>query len=256
MMPVDLSDGLCATLSPETLETTFFYPGPADPEQRPAAYAQAAWDKAKEFCIECPVFVRCRAQCWGMDYGVIGGTDQRERHYERRRIARRLASREADERAQLAAYIHARHAGGLGDSPAVIARTTGYATHTVNDLIKEHQAVLDAQRRERPAPRAQARMEPPALVFPGANPPKADGWVWYMGRAHAGHYVAETADGAYVRMKIKPVRAQTTKWLPVSHVDLRTAVTPAVQDWVGRPDGVQEIAQDDQRPGIEAAPAA
>lgn len=303
-MPPDYADGKCQELSPDKLEETFWYPGPQDMAKTPGLPALAAWEAAKEVCIECPVFLRCRENCWGHEFGVIGGTDQHERHLHRRRLSRQLAAKDDAERAAMAAFFHARHAGGLGDSPDLMARSTGYSVLSVKLMMAEHEALLDGQRQRQAAEAADAT--PPEWQdipdFPAARPPKADGWVWYYGRAYAGHYVAQTADGAYLRMKIKPARAQTVKWVPVDHVDLRSTVTPLVQDWINRPtvsaiavpngdkthcpagheytsentyahpagarvcrackadkrraDGLQAKAQDDQRPGQQAADAA
>lgn len=242
MMPPDLTEGKCQKFAPAELEKTFWYPGPQDVARTPGAPALRAWEQAKEICIECPVFLLCRETCWGQDYGVIGGTDQHERHLHRRRLTRLLAQKDEAQRAELAAYFHARHAGGLGDTPELIARMTGYSSPSIKLMISEHEAVLDAQREQRQdeAPVRDPADWEDAPDFPAEAPSHGDGWVWYFGQAHKGHYMAETADGAYVRMKIKASLAQTTKWLPVSHVDLRKAVVPVIQSWIGRPDGVQE----------------
>jgi hypothetical protein len=135
----------------------------------------------------------------------------------------------------MAAYFHARHAGGLGDSPEVIARATGYSSPSIKLMISEHEALLDRQRRQAAAQAADAPLDEWEDIpsFPTASPPRADGWVWYYGRAYAGHYMGQTEDGAYMRMKIKPARAQTVKWIPV-HVDLRSTITPMVMDWIRR----------------------
>jgi hypothetical protein len=302
-MPPDLSDGLCQKFAPEELEETFWYPGPQDVAKTPGGPALAAWEAAKEVCIECPVFLMCRENCWGQEYGVVGGTDQHERHLHRRRLTRLLALKGEEERAAMAAYFHARHAGGLGDSPDLMARSTGYSSLSIKLMLSEHDALLDRQRRQAAASAADALPSEweDTPSFPEASPPRADGWVWYYGRAYAGHYMGQTADGAFVLMKIKPARAQTTKWLPVSHVDLRSTITPTVMEWINRPadlagcktrcpegheyaggnlivdaagfrrcrtcrntqkaaqrraDGVQEKAQDDQRPGQQTADAA
>jgi hypothetical protein len=258
MMPPDLSGGNCQKFALEELEETFWYPGPQGLGTAPSAASLERWEEAKEVCIECPIFLRCREASWGQDFGVYGGTDQYERYLYRRKLQRHLARKTEGERAALAAYFHARYAGGLGDAPEVMGRLTGYSHLAIKAMISEHEAVLDAQREQR---LREAPVRPLAdwgetPEFPAESPRHGDGWVWYFGRAHKGHYVAETADGAYVRMKVKPAMAQTTKWLPASHVDLRRAVDPVIQDWIGRPDGVQESAQDDQRPGKQAADAA
>ncbi|MGN6126745.1 MAG: WhiB family transcriptional regulator [Humibacter sp.] len=235
MRPPDLDAGLCRALSPEVLEKTFFFPAAASVRHSPSKAARAAWEAAKEVCIECPAFLLCRENCWGEEFGVVGGTDEHERYLYRRHLTAELARKSADERAQLAAYFHTRHAGGLGDSAGLMARSTGYSKPAVEALIAEHEAVLDAQRPALAVAAApEARRQAPE--FPAADPPRADGWVWYRSRAHAGHYVAHTEDRVFVRMKIKPAGAQTTKWFPAAEVSLRTSITPVIQVWIARPD--------------------
>lgn len=257
MMPPDFEGGNCQSFAPKELEDTFFYPGPQGVGVAPSATTLERWEQAKEVCIECPIFLQCREASWGQEYGVFGGTDQYERYLYRRKLQRHLARKTDGERTALAAYFHARHAGGLGDTPELLGRLTGYSHLAIRAMISERAAALDEQRKRaaaKTAPEGADWADRPA--FPAEPPSHGDGWVWHFGRAHKGHYVAETADGAYVRMKVKPAMAQTTKWLPASHVDLRRAVIPVIQDWAGRPDGVQEKAQDDQRPGQQAADAA
>lgn len=234
MKPPDLSEGRCTKLSPRTLEATFHYPGPQSVDQRPTAFAQEAWNEAKEHCLQCPVLALCRERNWGLEYGVVGGTDQYERYLYRRKIGRHLSHMDEAERAALAAQMYARHGRGLGDSAETISRQTGYTAPAVRGLVDEHQALLDAQRVERQASGSTPWVDAPE--FPEKAPPRADGWVWYLGQAHRGHYVAQTEDGAYVRMKIKRSGAQTSKWFATQVVDLRTPITPVIQTWIGRPD--------------------
>lgn len=240
MRPPDLDAGLCRKFSPAELDKTFNFSATTI-RSAPAAAAREAWDEAKEVCIECPVFLLCREHCWGQEFGVVGGTDEHERHLYRRRLAAELSKKDDKERAKLAAHFHARHAGGLGDSVKTMARSTGYSGLAVRALVDEHQALLEQRE---PKPRPVRAVEAPTVEvpeFPAAPPPRADGWVWYRGRAHRGHYVAETADGVYVRMKIKPTAAQTTKWFPAQCVDLRTPIAPVIQDWIARPAGPSKV---------------
>lgn len=255
MRPPDLDAGLCRRLAPEVLESTFHFSGSNNVALTPSPQAQRAWDAAKEICIECPVFLRCRETCWGEEYGVVGGTDEHERHLRRRQLTNALARKDADERAQLAAYFHTRHAGGLGDSAGLMARTTGYSKQAVQALMDEHQAMLHG----RQAPKGASPSAPPALdapVWPNRRPIKGDGWVWYRRQARHAHYVGETEDGLYLLMKIKPTAAQTTRWFPADQVDLRVAVCREVRAWVGRPEEGRvdgEASEDDQRAGQSAA---
>lgn len=247
---------LCESFSPAELEKTFFFPGPQNLALAPGSKAQRAWDAAKEVCIECPVFLECRSSNLGQEYGVFGGLDEHERHLLRRQATRALARADAEERAALAAYFHTRYADGLGDSPGQMARATGYSKSAVTTLIEEHQALLEQRAPKAPEVARWKRAEE-VIVWPKAGPPKKDGWVWYRDRAHGAHYVGETEDGEFFLMKVKPLTAQTTKWFPKSHVDLRSTVRREVRVWVGRPegraDGVQAPSEDDQRAGVSAA---
>ncbi len=247
---------LCESFSPAELEKTFFFSSSQNVALTPSPKAQRAWDEAKEICIECPVFLTCRASNLGQEYGVFGGLDEHERHLLRRQTARALARASADERAAMAAYFHTRYADGLGDSPVQMARATGYSKTAVTALIEEHQALLEQQAPKAPEV-ARWRRSAEAIVWPKASPPKKDGWVWYRDRAHGAHYVGETEDGEFLLMKAKPLTAQTTKWFPKSHVDLRSTPRREGRVWVGRPegraDGLQGPSEDDQRAGVPAA---
>lgn len=255
MSPPDLDAGLCRRFSPEELEKTFFFSGSMNVALTPSAQAQRAWNEAKEICIECPVYLTCRAGALGAEYGVVGGYDEHERHLLRRQLSRALAKKTEDERAQLAAYLHTRYAGGLGDSPAQLARATGYSKPAVQTLIEEHEALLRKQKAPASAPESAV----PALdapVWPKRRPIKGDGWVWYRRQARHAHYVGETEDGLYLLMKIKPTAAQTTRWFPADQVDLRVAVSREVRTWVGRPEEGRadgQVSEDDQRAGQSAA---
>lgn len=246
----------CSTFSSEELEKTFFYPGPQDVSKAPGKRAQGAWEQAKEVCIECPFFLACREEHKGEEFGVWGGTDQYERYRERYRMSRRRQKGSDEFVAAEAARIYAMHAGHRGLDAQAVAYRTGYSMTSVRMLMERHQALLDGSFEERAAARELVGWTD-RPKFPEAHPTKADAWVWYFGRAYVGHYVAQTPDGAYLLMKVKPSKAQTIKWLARSHVDMRTAVTPVVREWAGRPDsGVQAQSADDQCAGIEAADAA
>lgn len=135
---------LCRSLSDAELEATFFYPAAENPAHKPGRLPQAAWDRAKELCIQCPVFLRCREASWGETHGVWGGTDQYERYLYRRRRMREVARMDARQREALAQAVHARHAGFRGMPPHEIARRTGYSLGMVNTLIAEHRDAMEA----------------------------------------------------------------------------------------------------------------
>lgn len=148
---------LCAELSTEELEDTFFYPGSQAVDRKPGPSATERWDMAKEVCIECPVFLACREEHWGEEFGVWGGTDQYERHLYRRRQQRLLARQDAAGRAALAATIHAERGSVEGWRLSVIVRRTGLSAANVKILAAEHQAVLDAEKQRKAQERETAR---------------------------------------------------------------------------------------------------
>lgn len=276
MRPPDLDAGLCRTLSPATLEKTFFFPAATAVRYTPSRAAQAAWDAAKEICIECPVFLRCRATCWSQEYGVIGGTDEHERYLERRRLMRYLAAKTPEERAQLAEYFHTRHAGGLGDPVAAIARSTGYSEQVIKALMAEHQALLE-QREEEKTARVYGKLSDEELAQVrhlaegGASlryiatamgrglkliertlagirledriapqwprqRPPGDAWVWIDGVIRNGFYIGETVDGAYFFMQVRIGGNGTKRWFPAHFVEMRSTFTRTVLEWKGRSD--------------------
>lgn len=224
---------LCSTLKSEELEDTFFYRGPNQVREKPSRLTQEHWDQAKEFCIECPVFLRCREQNWGQEYGVWGGTDQYER-YLRRRSIRHSAQQLSEERLErLKAYLYARATGPRGLRPEALARETGFSADYINAIVQEHEELREAQQRALKLERDEARDAvgwTANIKWPTIHPRMGDGWVWREGRAISGHYVAQSEDGKWLRMKFRTVRGNPViRWFPQDEVRLLTEVTPVVQ---------------------------
>lgn len=254
----------CRGLSNEELEATFWYPGPHDPAQAPADFAQRAWDKAKAVCQQCPVLRRCRADCMGEEYGVWGGTDPRERASYRRSLYRQAQKLDADERAQLADQMHGRRS--RGQSPRGIARRTGYSEKLIRALLAEREAALRAREeaREPRLPGVLADEERERLArmaaqgeslrvmcaalnrgrdtvlealrglgvdaarpqWPAAEPPMSDAWVWMRDLARTAHYLGQSEDGQWMYMSLRGQnRSPTRKWFPRDLVDLRRTVS-------------------------------
>lgn len=164
----------CADLDSDVLEDTFFYPGSQAVSRGSGPKPQAHWDKAKEICIECPVFLACREEHWGEEYGVWGGTDQYERYLYRRRQQRAMARQDDAERAALAASIHAERGAVSGWRVDIIARRTGMSALTVRTLVAEHQAVLDADK-QRVAQEVETAREAVGWTSAEGAEGKADG---------------------------------------------------------------------------------
>lgn len=216
----------CRDLSPAQLEETFFYPGPQNVRQPPGAAAQRAWDQAKEVCIECPVFLACRENRWGEEYGVVGGTDQYERQLFRRRQTRELRLMSSERRRALDRAILARAAGPAGDPPHVIARQTGYSLAFVKSVLEEHDKAAKAKREAAAMAARDAVGWTPTIVWPKGHPVMGDAWLSREGEIHAGHYVAQTRDGQWFRLKFRARKTPVIRWFPAAHVDLRVPVEP------------------------------
>lgn len=223
----------CEELDPEVLESTFFYPGPADVSNVPGHAARARWEMAKEICIECPFFLRCRKDRLGEEYGVWGGLDEHERHLIRRGMSQRRHAADEEQVAALAAQLHAMTAGHRGLSVREVARRTGVSLQGVRELVDRHEKTLAEQASTRkPEPAAWKA----TVAFPSAHPPMGDGWVWRDGLVYQAHYLAQTGDGEFFFMKLRVNRNPMRKWFPVAHVSLRVKVFPVIQEWAGRAD--------------------
>lgn len=65
----------------------------------PSARAQRAWDKAKDFCYDCPVMLQCARDSLGEVDGVWGGLDPAQRHQLRIDRARKIRAMSPQRRA-------------------------------------------------------------------------------------------------------------------------------------------------------------
>lgn len=228
---------LCESLSTSDLEDTFWYPGPGHMRAAPSKISLRQWDKAKEVCIECPVFVSCRASHWGEPQGVWGGTDQHERYVYRQKLRKRLHTMDDAERQALAASLRHRSGGPTAPDAEALALQTGYSVAAIRVLVQEHEnrvAVARLARRAAATEAMEAVSGPvPAEerpVWPVGAPEGGDGWVWRDKRVLEGYYVAESADGRWLRMKLReqPMRP-IIRWFEKDHVDLHREVEPVVE---------------------------
>lgn len=255
---------LCKTLTDEELEETFFFPGPMSVRDLPTRKVRDQWAKARDMCLDCPFYLACRETTLGEPYGVWGGRDQYDRYLERRQLAHRLTKMSSEDRAALAARLHATHL-----KPATLARRTGYTEPTVKALLEEHEktlapskarqlGVLSDEERGRLASmaakgvpmrhmttmlgrsakllqQALADMAPkaPAPSWPSAPPP-GEGWVWYDGHARSARYLGQTEDGLWIYMALRSASAPTRRWFIADHVQLRKKVCVQILEWEGR----------------------
>jgi hypothetical protein len=228
---------LCTTLPVEELEDTFFYPGPTAVSEAPSALAQRHWDRAREICLNCPVFLRCGDENMGQEFGVYAATDQHERYRLRKRLTAALRKTDGEQREALAKTLAERAGGAEAARAETLAWSTGYSVQTVRVLIAEHRERVSAQRQERRDTTAREAVDvplPAGIVWPEADPPEGDGWVRSEGQTLPGYYLAQTPDGVWLRMKFRaghltPVR----KWFPAERVSVRAVVEPVFENWSG-----------------------
>lgn len=260
---------LCKTLPAKEVENTFFYRGPLSPRDVPSGDTQAHWDIAKDMCLDCPFYLRCRENTLGEPYGVWGGRDQYDRFLERRRLLRGLAAMSHEDRAALAARLHAMHSPYRGMTTEALARRTGYSEPVIKAMLEEHEqanpapearryGVLSDEERKRLASMASkgtpmrhmtamlgrsakllqqelAGMAPqaPAPSWPSAPPP-GDGWVWHNGHARSGSYLGQTEDSLWIYMALRSHNAPTRRWFIADHVQMRKQVCVQILEWAGR----------------------
>lgn len=236
----------CATLPVEELEETFFYPGPNVVRDKPRPAVQEQWDKAKETCIECPVFVQCRERCWGEEYGVVGGTDQYERYLYRRRRQAWYKRLDDVQKQALKNLVYSRTGRR---SLEAISGETGLPVGQIRSMLKERQNALDEARKAAAAAARDAVGWTPTVVWPKGHPEMGDGWLWREGEVHQGHYVSQTRDGSWVRMKFRARKTPVIRWFPAAHVDLRTQVVPVYAERSGTvSSGVRAESSDNREP--------
>lgn len=72
----------------------------------PSARAQRAWDRAKDFCYDCPVMLQCADSSLGEVDGVWGGLDPAQRYQLRVEKARHIRSLPPQERAHYGRRVY------------------------------------------------------------------------------------------------------------------------------------------------------
>lgn len=114
--PFDIREGaLCARMS----DWEYMTDGPLSFKEPPGPELRARWDEAKEVCGHCPVLDACHAQRLQHHRGVWGGTDQYERHLERKRgwKGKRKARAEAEQEVPAPALLRPPVARPKADFP-------------------------------------------------------------------------------------------------------------------------------------------
>lgn len=214
-----MEDGACADMG-----TDLFFPDhSALMVQRPTKKVQAAWDRAKLICHNCPVMKECGRDSIGEVEGVWGGIDPHQRHLLRRRRARALQTMPPAKRAEyarLAYYLYLE----CGYSCQEASRIMGIGPSAVKDLSYEHKAALKERAARTSSPAGPGLKK---ARWPSRTPPGADGWVRYCGRVVSGHYLGQTEDGQWYSMRVRLSQEPSTAWFKAEDVRM-TRDTPVV----------------------------
>lgn len=194
------------------------------------------WERAKDFCLDCPVMLQCGRDFLGEIEGVYGGYDPIERR--RLRLAHSTTVNDLPpgprrrEYARLAYQLRSNPRYKKGD----VERLMGLREGTVNSLVEDHTAYLEAQQRARiprRIRRATGRTATP-IDWPSGPPESADAWVHYHGTVIHAHYLGETEDGAWLYMK-GPIsgKEDSMSWFRKKDVKLTRKVSRTVRRRVG-----------------------
>lgn len=171
------------------MDVDIFFPSQAmrrDPDARVPAKLQAAWDRAKQFCYQCPVRNKCARDHLGEPEGVWGGLDPQERKRARRVRSRHM--REAPEssraRSQYGRMVHELRTNARLDFKS-IARVLGIDEEVVHELYtwRLNKIEEEEERSKVAALPVEETEEEEEIIWPTA-PPRTGGdmWVRYMGR--------------------------------------------------------------------------
>lgn len=202
----------------------------------PTKQVRDSWEKAKLFCLDCPVMVQCLRDSLGEPEGVWGGTDPQERRKMREKNAHNVRHLKPGplrrEYARLAHRLlsHPRY------TKSDVARILGITYGVVEYLADEHAAVLKAQqatqKRSR-KPVAPQVLEIPRVIWPRSKSP-ADGWIHRRGDVVHAYYLGETEDGEWLFMK-GPIsgKEDSMSWFRKRDVKLTRDVGRTIKERVG-----------------------
>lgn len=207
---------------------------------KPSKQVVAKWERAKDICYDCPVMLQCARDFLGEVEGVWGGWDPLERRAERLKHSERVADLppgpERREYARLAYFLRKHPRYRKGDTERIMGLREG----TINTLVKDHEAVLAAQKAAEERRRAKAaeatvtEIKRPKIRWPGKSPEGADGWVHHHGNVVRAYYLGETEDGQWMFMKA-PLsdREDSMSWFRKRDVRLTRTVVRTVRRRVG-----------------------
>lgn len=204
------------------MDTDIFFTDHAEAAlHSPSRKVQAAWDKAKMICRDCPVRVQCARDHLGEKDGVWGGLDPAQRYklrYKHGQNIHRLEGPVKEEYARLAKELRE------GYSPNDIARIMGVSPKVVrylldwtNDGNPSVEEVVEGEP-EQVATVTEIPRKP--VPWPSKPPLDGDAWVRYGRVVVRGYYLGETEDGEWVFLKVPLSKEYSSAWFKVADVKL------------------------------------
>lgn len=198
-----------------TMDFARFFPhSPGQPDRKPTAATQAAWDEMKAYCNRCPVLAECRRDTLGEEYGVFGGRDERERYLIRKALHKAAKKWPPARRLAWGKALGRLHHGGV--SWTRIRAMTGMPDVLGKELIAEYEAHAKAEA----ARKAAVVLELPPMAAPRPQefrefpdePGQKHAWVKHVHLVADAYYAGQTEDGAWLRMLCWSGRGAVIKW--------------------------------------------
>lgn len=202
--------------------------------QRPTGTLQAAWDRMKIVCGDCPVKRQCARDFLGETEGIYGGMDPAQRHAIRKVHdvhVRTLEGPLKEEYAALAWRLNKEH----GYPSTSVARIMGLGLTAAQYLVQWHEEFLRKEGEAKPIPPLTVEVVEKRLpvAFPLRSPGDRDAWVRYGLRVVAGYYLGQTEDDAWFFMKVPLSREDSCAWFKAQDVQTRRTMPRHVMKRVG-----------------------
>lgn len=239
----------CAGMDPEI----FFTDHAEAALQHPTRKVQAAWNKAKMICRECPVRLQCARDHLGEKEGVWGGLDPAQRYalrYRHGQNVHRLSGPVKEEYARLAQEL--RHTYGPND----IGRIMGVSPKVVRYL-------LDWEPEETEAPEGEPEqvasvteitaVEAKPVEWPSKAPAEGDAWIWYGRTVIHGFYLGETEDGEWLFMRAALSKEYSTAWFKRADVKLLRDMPKVIKHRAGETSRIYGTPISTRKPEARAA---
>lgn len=201
---------------------------------KPTPKVQAAWDKAKIFCADCPVVKECARDSLGELDGVWGGLDPAQRKDLRTKHGHSVRSLTGDLKVEYATLAYQlTQQLGWPEAGRVIGLHQGDLRYLVTWYVTMIKKRLESESADKAAAKKAAVIKLPRAKFPGKPPKEGDGWVRLGGSVVRGHYLGETEDGSHFLMRVALSKEHSNAWYKAEDVKILKPITRQVRPLVG-----------------------